>query len=407
MATSGWQTEKTWFTYSSNVRLIGNIRIDTLTHSGTNLRVKGAIAAGARGSSSYSFYYSDYTSYAQPDGGSKIALGGKGRTWKVGDSDVIVSFDVTLTGVSTSTTSKTFSVKFYGPNTSSVKTTLSWTLTFPASGTAPTGGYVTWNSHTWEKINATTGVSSWGGLSGTLGINVLTGNTNGDASSITSSNWTTKSRRVYRWTNVSTSTLSATGNMTTANTSTESTPLDIKGLLHYKLSFWNSNTAGNTNGFDNTLRYLPPAPPKFTYTDPGGEGTKDYTVVFSQVSGNNHTTYDSDSLKRTVRYKVNDAADWTYVANDTAVALTTDTTFTVRVPGSQSAVIEGWMSYHGQDSDVKTLNLFNGNAPSRVYGSVNGESVLLNKLYASVNGESKEIVKLYGSVNGEAKAILG
>ena len=75
-----WLNEQTWFTYSSNIRLIGNISPSTITHTGTNLRVQGTIAAGARGSNNYSFYYLDYTSYAQPEGGSKIALGGKGRS---------------------------------------------------------------------------------------------------------------------------------------------------------------------------------------------------------------------------------------------------------------------------------------------------------------------------------------
>ena len=99
-----WLNEQTWFTYSSNIRLIGNIYISSITHTGTKLRVKGTIAAGARGSSNYRFYYSDYTSYAQPEGGNKIALGAKGRTWKVGDSDVHVDFDVTLSNVAASAT---------------------------------------------------------------------------------------------------------------------------------------------------------------------------------------------------------------------------------------------------------------------------------------------------------------
>lgn len=407
MASSGWQNEQTWYTYNSNVYLQGNIRVDTLTHSGTNLRIKGVIAAGARGNSGSGFYFSDYTSYAQPEGGSKIALGSKGRWWKVGQGDTYVDFDVTISNVAVSTTSRSFYINFYGPNTNSVQSTLRWTLTFDASGTAPTGGYVTWNSHTCDKINATTGVSSWGGLTGNMSINVLTGNTNGDASTITSSNWTTKSRRVYRWTNVSTSTLSATGDLTTANTSTESTPLDIKGLLHYKLAFWNYNTAGNTNGFDDTLRYLPPAPSTMTATDPGGEGTKDYSVVFAGVAANNNTDYDTANLTRTVRYKVNDAADWTYVVNNSQALIDAQTTFTVRVPGSQSAVIEGWQTYHGQQSEVKTINLYNGNPPSRTYGSVDGVSQLAQKAYGSVDGLSKEIVKLYGSLDGESVAILG
>lgn len=67
-----WLNEQTWFTYSSNIRLIGNISPSSITHNGTTLRVKGTIAAGARGSSGYLFYYSDYTSYAQPEGATRL-----------------------------------------------------------------------------------------------------------------------------------------------------------------------------------------------------------------------------------------------------------------------------------------------------------------------------------------------
>ena len=406
MATSGWQNEQTWFTYSSNIRLIGNIRVDSITHTGTNLRIKGAIAAGARGSSNYYFTYSDYTSYAQPEGGSKIALGGKGKTWKVGGGDVQVAFDVTISNVSTSTTSRSFYVNFYGPNTNSVKATLRWTLSFNASGTAPTGGYIYYADSTWNSIKATIGISSWGGITGEYRGVIVTGSTNGSADTVTTSNWETKGRRDYRQSSSSTS---LTFTATTGNTVAVDSPIDIKGLLHYKLAWLAKNTAGTIKalGDSNTLRYLPPAPPKLTYTDPGGEGTKDFAFTFTGEASNNHTTYDTASLTRTVRYKVNDAAEWTYVANASEALIGDNTTFTVRVPGSQSAVVEGWMTYHGIQSEVKTVTVYNGNAPSRVYGSVEGESKLLYKLYGSVGGESKEIIKLYGSVDGEAKAILG
>lgn len=41
----------------------------------------------------------------------------------------------------------------------------------------------------------------------------------------------------------------------------------------------------------------------------------------------------------------------------------------------------------------------------KFYGSVNGQTKLVEKLYGSVNGQTKEIKKLYGSVNGQTKLI--
>jgi hypothetical protein len=393
MATSGWQNEQTWFTYSSNVRLIGNIRIDSITHSGSNLRIQGAIAGGARGSNNYYFYYADYTSYAQPEGGSKIALGGKGKQWKVGAADTVVGFDVTLTGVSSGTTSRSFFVNFYGPNTNSVKATLRWTLYFDASGSAPSGLYINNIVPTWDTITATIGATNWGGISpGVLQLKVLAQEYVAGVAA-----------RQNSYTNNS-------GPVTTTITNYSETfngpNWTIKGCGYYYTGLYTDNTAGATR-YQGPTTYTPPAPGSLTYTDPGGEGTKVYPVVFTGVAENNNTSYDTANLTRTVRYKIDNAADWTYVANDAQAAITDNTTFNLSLPGSKSAVVEAWMTYHNLQSEVKSVTIFNGNAPSMVYGSVDGNSKLLYKLYGSVDGHSKEIVKLYGSVDGKAKSILG
>lgn len=407
MASSGWQNEQLWFTYSGNVRLIGNIEINSIDHTGTSLRIQGRIAGGARGNSGYYFTYYDYTSYAQPEGGNKLALGGKGKTWKVGTSDETVYFDVTLSNVPAAATSRSFYVNFYGPNTNSVVATLSWTLQFDASGDPPTGGYITYNSCTDSSVNATTGVTGWGGLTGDLQAIVVTGATNGAAANATSANWQTMGRRVLRWENVDASTLSATGDISDASTTASyDSPINIKGLLAYKLAYFNSNAGGVESGLDDTLRFLPPSIGKITYTDPGGEGSKTYPVVFTGDPVPNYETYDTSYLKRTVRYKVDDG-DWTYAANNTQALIGANTSFNVTVPAGKSAVIEAWQSYHGVDSAVKTVTLYNGNVPSRAYYPVNGLSKRMNKLYWPVNGSSKELVKVYYGVNGQAKSILG
>lgn len=401
MASSGWQIEQTWFTYSSNIRLIGNIYISSITHTGTNLRIKGTIAAGARGSSNYKFYYSDYTSYAQPEGGNKIALGAKGRTWKVGDSDVHVDFDVTLSNVAASATSRSFYVNFYGPNTSSVKATLRWTLSFSASGSAPSGGYITFNSSTWNTINATSGVSSWGGLNGNIHAMVITGETNGDADSYTSYD---HARREFFYNG--TSSTSHAFNATDASTSStyDGTPLSIKGLLHYKLGYYNYNSIGNTSGIDSTLRYLPPAPGQLTYSDPGGAGTKVVPVEYTGVVANNNANYDQSELTRSVRYKIDDG-QWVWVTQ-AVTALDAVTSFDVSVPVGSYATVEAWMNYHGMSSEVSTVAIPNNNNPFGIYGSVNDESVATIKWYGPVNNESKKIIKIYGSHEGIARKLF-
>ena len=400
-----WLNEQTWFTYSSNIRLIGNISPSSITHTGSTLRVQGTIAAGARGSSGYLFYYLDYTSYAQPEGGSKIALGSKGRTWKVGQEDVHVNFDVTLTNVPATATSKSFYVNFYGPNTNSVKATLYWTIKFSASGSKPSELSITNVSNTWDSVTFTSG-ANFGGLNGANHSAIFTGSSNGAIDNVTA--WGSLGRYEYFHDNSQDTSWTFTGTQANAS-ATYNSPIDLKGMTHYKLGIWTNNAAGETYTLESgaPLYYTPPSPSKFTYTDPGGEGTKVYPVVFTGETGTNHTTYDTANLTRTVRYKVEGAADWTYVENDTEALVDAQTTFNVSVPGSKSATIEGWMTYHGMQSEVKTLTLYNGNPPSRVYGSVEGQSKLCIKMYGSVGGTSVEIVKLYASVNGKSKSVLG
>lgn len=405
MATSGWQNEQTWYTYSSHIRLIGNIRIDGITHSGSNLRIWGAIAGGARGDSNYRFYFSDYTSYAQPEGGDKIALGGKGKTWKVGDSDVLVGFDVTLSNVPATSTSRQFFVNFYGPNTNSVVATLRWNLSFDASGSAPSGGYIVRNSQTWNSINATSSITSWNGNAGRIEAIMLVGATESDFPNINSANWTTKGRIVWQ---SNTTALTATFNMLPNNYNlTLDSPLPMKGMRKYYLVNYAVNSFGSNRGWcDWAVKYLPPSPPKFTYTTPSTTGTKVFPVSFSAEASDNATSYDTGNLTRTIRYKV-DSGDWVYVKNDEQALIDTVTNFNVSVPASSSATVEGWMTYHGEQSEVKTITLYNGNQPSNVYGSVDGKSKLIQKFYGSVNRRSVEIVKLYGSVDGKSKTLFG
>lgn len=271
----------------------------------------------------------------------------------------------------------------------------------PSGGSAPTGGYATFGSCTWNSITFTSGVSSWGGIAGNIHAAVLTGDTNGDADSFTSFD---HARREFFYDG--TSSTSHEFNATNSSTSAThgGTPLSIKGLLHYKLGYYNYNSAGSTSGIDSTLRYLPPAPSQFSYGTPTGAIDLTYPVTFAGVAANNHTTYDSASLNRTIRYKIG-SGNWTYIDNGTVAAIDFVTNFDVTVPAGQVATIEGWQTYHGMNSAVETITISNTNAPVALYGSVGGETKALGPIYASVNGRTKKLKKIYASVGGVTKKV--
>lgn len=253
--------------------------------------------------------------------------------------------------------------------------------TLPAKGSAPSGGYITFNSHTWDSVNLTAGVSSWNGLNGTLSALIVTGEHNGDANSVTS--LPDHARREYWY--GTTSNLSHTFTATDDATSGVwyGTPLSIKGLLHYKIAYRNVNSAGSIEGLDTTLRYLPPSPPAINYTNVTTSGTKTYPVTFTGDPNFNHTTYDTDELTRYVRYKIDDGS-WIVVENNTVKTIDAVSRFDVTIPPSSKATVEGYMTYHGQKSETVTVVITNSSNPkARIYGSVNNTSKRLAPLYGT------------------------
>lgn len=273
------------------------------------------------------------------------------------------------------------------------------------AGDPPTGGYITYNSCTHNSINVTTGVADWGATGGELQAIVVTGSVNGYADPVTSSNWTTVGRKVVQIKNVPTTTLSSTVNIsdTSASLSLDS-PISIKGMLHYKIAYWNGNTIATLSGLDETQRRLPPAPSQFSYGSPTGSTDLTYQVSFSGNAADNHTTYVRAQLNRTIRYKIG-SGNWVYIDNATTAEVDFVTTFSVTVPAGQVATIEGWQTYFGMDSEVSRITLSNTNAPSYLYGSVSGMTKRLGPIYASVNGRTKKLKKIYASAGGVTKKV--
>lgn len=252
------------------------------------------------------------------------------------------------------------------------------------AGTNPSGFSITYNSSTWNSINATSYVQDWGGVDGReLEAIMVTGSSEADFDTITSGNWANKGRYVWR---KQTTAHSETFNMLTTNvTTTYAYPADIKGMRRYYLAAWANNSSNLGAGEVNmTARCLPPAPGQITYVDPGGTvGSKTYQVSFSGIAANNVADYTASELTRTVRYKVGNSA-WVYVEESEVVPLSTVTSFNVVIPADMSATVEGWMNYRGNSSESVSVVITNSNAPVHIYGSIDNETVETVKWYAPI-----------------------
>lgn len=404
-----WMNEQTLYNYSSRVYFIGNIDVSSVTHSGTNLRVQGTVAVGARGTTGYYASY-DHGIQELPGNGSWNKIVNDNAQLKVGSPDYHASFDVTIPNVPASATTYSFPVSFKACFNSTCTSTYwdvtkYWTITFSQSGDPPTGGYITYNSCTHNSVNATTGVADWGADGGELQAIIVTGSQNGYADPVTSSNWTVAGRRVLRVPNVPTSTLSATVDATDSSTTLLlDNPLSIKGMLHYKIAYWNGNNMATLSGLDETQRRLPPAPSQFTYGTPSGSTNLTYPVTFAGNAADNHTVYVHAQLNRTIRYKIG-SGNWTYIDNATVADVDFVTSFNVTVPAGQVATVEGWQTYFGMDSEVSRITLSNTNAQAYLYGSVNNATKKLGPIYASVNGRTKKLKKIYASAGGITKKV--
>lgn len=393
MASSGWQGQKNVQT-SKYPHMALNLRIDSISHTGTTLTYTGVVRVVC--TSGYISW--NPASVSLTGGGSKnvnlnLSTGGHADTG---------TFSCTISNVSASTTTYTVTALLNAGSVASGST--SWTLQFGSGGNPPSGVYINYGSSTWNTITANTGVENWGGTnSGNLRILVVTGSTNGDAAGATEQ--TTGQYERYAFGGVISSSLTYSATLRQGEEFWNSgSPLAFKGLLCYRLFGRAENSVGTIFVEDSDLRYLPPAPSQFSYSDPGGAGAKTFPVTFTGVAANNHTTYDTDELTRTIRYKIDDGS-WTYVDNATVAAIDFITSFNVTVPAGSTATVEGWQTYHGEQSEVSTITLANTNQACVLYGSVNGQAKELTKVYASVNGQAKKLVKIYASVGGVAKKV--
>lgn len=394
MASSGWQGQRN-VQPKKHPRMALNLRIDSINHTGTTLKYTGIVRViCTSGHISW-----NPASVSLTGGGSKnvnlnLSTGGHADTG---------SFRCTVSNVPTSATSYTVTASL---NAGSVASgSARWTLSFGSGGNPPSDVSVVLNGSTWNSVDATVSVGSWGGTGkGNIQLILATGTNNGDAEDASLSTLSTTPRYAFGNPTAQSSAMSQEFSVVQSDAQfVYPTPLDMKGMLCYMLFGRGANSVSPVNA-EGPVAYLPPAPSQFSYTDPGGAGTKTFPVTFSGVAANNHTTYDAADLTRTVRYKI-DNGSWIYVDNAAVAALDSVTSFNIVVPASSTATVEGWMTYHDMQSEVETIVISNTNQAGKIYGSVNGQAKELVKLYGSVNGQTKKLVKVYASVGGVAKKV--
>lgn len=274
-------------------------------------------------------------------------------------------------------------------------------ITYPSgqSTTPPTGGSVTWNSHTWNSVNITSRVTSWGtGYTGTPNLEQII-----VQSSATSSTWEQTGRIVKQ--NATTS-LSSTQSVSNANaTLSLSGGITVKGCTSYKIAVYGSTNVGNTKALDNTTRYTPPAPLQSLSKASESYAGNNKSNVTVSVTGGNSTNNNNVSVSTQYRYSTNGGSSWTAWAQAGTGTPWTAKTAIFQVPCNTSIKVEARQVYQSQASEVKSLTFTSMKTPAMLYVPVSGKSKLGRKAYIGINGQSEKVLKIYKGVNGQAKLV--
>ena len=385
MASSGWQEERT-IHQNGGFWINGNVRINSITHSGNSYIVNLTTALGGRGNGSEYYQY-----------GIQVAAGGEtpqvcvpaGQSVYPVDAshpdrhnDFTVSYPDNIS-YSYVWVRYTACANNDCSETAWVHDEL-WHIGFEPQDILPSDITMTYNSSTWHSVDMTASISSWGMGKGDLRCLMITGDTNGQVQYLQPNSF---GMSRHEWLKSNTSDLTFNVNGTQNNIYGDTgTPLEIKGLLCYKLAAWVTNSAGTTWSVENDVRYLPPAPPIISYQEPDGYFVaKTYQISFVGDTINNHSVYDNSypTLNRTVRYKIDDG-EWVNVVEHAAGSIDTVTSFSITLPYGSTAVVEGWMRYHAMESERTVIYITNINADPIFYGSVTDLSKKVQHLYGSV-----------------------
>lgn len=355
----------------------------TQTQGSTNVTV-GITITGGSSSVNNSNAVTTYWRYSTNGGSSYsnwTAISGTATAWTAKTASFTCDYGASV---------KIQAKQQYQSKDSAVKE-VSFTAT---TGTAPSGGTLAVASKTWNSITLTAAGVNYGkpdGISGrklAIGVHAYNDNT---------------TKRENQVENV-------TGATTTVNNSSvypSGTALQLKGMAAVYPYIWAWNTKTSTYVVNQTTaEYLPPAPGQISYqvvAETAASNT--YEIVFTGIVGDNVTDYTAADLVRTVRYRIN-SGQWIYQEESVQKAIDADTTITVTLSPGEQVEVGGWMNYKGISGEAISAFIINSDDPIFIYGSVNGETKLIEHIYAPVNGDTKKIKKVYASVGGISRKVF-
>lgn len=363
MASSGWQGEQTltsWGSYGAH--LGGDVRIDSIVHSGSTVTVSGVVRCALRANSSSTSTWNDaVTGYVT--GGSTVSFGGSFRGTKTSPDVRDRSFTATLSAASTAT-SVTLSVRFAGGR---LNTTKSWTLSMGPGGSAPAVPSISIVNVADNNATFNVTESDYGDPASATGRYIEAG--------IMAQNSYGGTYRAKKAENVS------SADITVSNTSYDYGSLVITPNTTYYYGAYANNTALAASGIAGQFTTLPAYITNVVAND---DGTGNITVsVIHGAEGSDDTVYTEYSY---------DQSTWNAVQDEFHITVHSATTIYIRRENSTGA------------TPVYTLSIV-PTTTVKLYGSVNNQAKEIKKLYGSVNGQAVRIYRLYGSVNGRSKLI--
>lgn len=288
--------------------------------------------------------------------------------------------------VSASTTSST--IVFVVNNNGAAGET-SVTITFPASGTSPTGLATQVTARTWNSATMKTSVSSWGTGAGPNRLVIhLSPTYNNDT--------------YMRQAEASYSPFTATINNSTSTGTHQAFTMKGCHTLYPWIYAYNGTIEAKTWG---SAFYLPPAPLQTLSKSAESYAGSNKSNVTISITGGNSTNNNNVTVTTQYRYSTNGGSTWTAWTSAGTGSPWTTKTVSFQVPCNTSIQVQARQVYQSLSSDVKSLTFTSMKTPARLYIPVSSRSKLTRKLYIGVNNRSEKVIKLYKGVNGQAKLV--
>ena len=374
MASSGWQGDVTLTSGGFGYDYFkGNLRVDSITHSGDTVTVSGAF--GVHNAGGYESYYvypinaavNGSTGYQQVVAGNQhIAT----NAWVT--SNVTFSFSAAATA-----TSANIEV-LWSYNNGTASNSITYTLYFDAAVSPPTGLNVPWASSTANSVTANVSISSWGVGSGTKYRELQV--------------WTHGMNEPRRYQPANGS--STSGNITVNNSSSGS--LTIKPNTKYTLGAYASNGSMSTGSQNFGDVYTQPETP-----------TASVEFTESRVAYVNcHLNDQGGAREIYIEYKPDGSSTWvTGLTINSAGEKSEDFVINGLTPNTSYTYNMRARSSSGWTSNMPNITFSTSDVKSKMYCSASNVAKRVTKVYCSVNGTRKRVTKIYGSVNGQRRTV--